>query len=285
MKKLLFLLLAFSGCSKEDDTLLFDKLGVSVWGKNQFHFDRHYSLVDTITTSTSLPELTIRYDDGNNVDVSWTHNGATVDGVLSIPTWEEHLAKWVVASHPNIDENLGYKGGDVVSATIEFKNGAKVIRETIVGENKTVSDIFGITFSMKKTEIKKITDFKEIAPGVGVCEIGYRVRRYFIFNENNLSEVGELMIVAGGDGFSLFETWDGAGNNYLGSRLRYLEFNQESSFIASGFHENPFYEWENDRVIFKLQERNDLFFPLIFPGSEPSPNSTTLLVTISYRKK
>jgi hypothetical protein len=285
MRKSSILLLLFSlfGCSKEENIPEFDEFGVSNWEGSEFVFDRHYSLLDTVTSEIYPPALRIMYDDGNAPTVTWTYNGETVDGYfygpgdLSRPQWNDQTAKWEAVSRPEID-NSTYQDGGVIRASIKFKDGTQVIREMTIKENKITSDFFGINVSMTKSEIKKVLELGEFAPNVIIREDN-GFYEYFMFDGEKLVEIGELMNIAAPDRIPYLDY-----PKILESRLLRLNFDQMNDLSTIGFKNNRSYEWGSGKIIVKLQGRNDPFFSLFFPGETQEPENS-MFVTLSYKKK
>jgi hypothetical protein len=290
MRKSSILLLLFSlfACSKEKNILEFDEFGVSNWEESEFVFDRHYSLLDTITAQSYPPSLRIMYDDGNAPTVLWTYNGETVDGYwhgpkgLDRPQWDEQSEKWEAVTYPIIDYNI-YNDGGIIRASIKFKDGTQTIREMSTKENKTTSDFFGINVSMTKSEIKKALDVREFAPNViirGDSELG----EYLLFDGEKLTEIGEVRLVFLYEGIPSLDYPYQSKIAPLGLRLLQLGFDQMSDFSINGIKNNRFYEWDNGKIIVKLQGRDALFFPLFFPAEAQAPENFEF-ITLSYKKK
>jgi len=299
MKKIVFLLASVMifivGCNEEPripDHLItdgYDEKGIQVWDDKDYIFDHYYTSIDTTSYLQANPAVWVRFVDKNDPAISWKINDIEFQNEQLSKEWNANYQMWVTQNKPFIEGQFAYKFGDKITASISFTNGTNGNREAVIKERKFTGNFFGINYGMTKKEGNDIEfarlkeDFRELDPNIAYIpkttyiKMNYPIATVYTFKDNLLVETGEYAgnfgTVSDVDGEkvytlvpSILETLKNLGLD------RIPEFTEEGKLKEN-------YTWDNGKIVFTLQMRNDLPLVTIKPG-EYMP-----CLGISFKKK
>lgn len=275
MYKLIILLslsLFFMGCGNGDEdenenhppiilTDGFDEDGIYIWESKKFTFNNYVGSVGTFNYISIYPRISVRYNDGQTLNVEWKINDKAYEKIEERKYWNADKQQWEVTYISNIDKEYKFNFGDKIEVIIHIDN--KIFkREISIKETRIVADIYDLKWQMSKKEVKQKEEsrmkgnreLKEISPKILFAEASYNLNSLqsatvYTFENDKFIEFGEYESL----------TPDKKIPKDFVLLCEKLGFQNELILENGKLKES--HSWNNGKVEFKIHQRDDDLVP------------------------
>lgn len=245
--------------------------GVSKWTTEDFIFDKYYTKINDFHNAlTHTPSVSLLYADGVITDVKWEYNGTSIANKEKTNIWVSKEQQWLSGNVPVFEENKLFAFGDKFKVTVQFTPGKMVVRECTIAENKIVTDVLGVNFGMTQEQVRRVEERRlkmigrEISPSRYVINAASSMGSMTVYSFENklLVEVGEYTKIRENNNIDNLNTY----SQRIGL-TETIELNGDKTLKKD-------YEWQNQKIAFKIVRRDDLGY---------NPTTLESLIGVTYR--